>query len=273
MTQSNGILSTLVLSEKRKEILFLLQKKPSTLTDVKDYFHVKTPEIHPRLKELEAKNLVVKNGDFYSLTRLGNILANYYRPFLDTIAAIEANEEFWNDHDISAIPEELLDRIQELKECKTVKTEDYNICEPQPTFIEYVTNSMRIQGAACIFRAQWVSVFANLASVGVPIDIIITKGIYDKIKREYPSELETGLKYKNTHVYVCDDTHISFVVTERSLSLLLDYVNGHHDTKNDLTGTAPTAVKWGGELFNYYRANSVEVVKPTNEPVTQEPCP
>ncbi len=57
------------------------------------------------------------------LTSLGKVAAIYYRPFLDTLTAIETNEDFWRNHDLDAIPDTLLSRIQELKDCRVVRNE------------------------------------------------------------------------------------------------------------------------------------------------------
>ena len=121
--KSNGLLSILTFSDKRKDILFLLQDSPRTLSDIKDYFDVKSPEILPRLKEMEAANLITRQEGMYHLTSLGKVATIYYKPFLDTLSAIEINEDFWKDHDLSVIPEVLLNRIQELKECRVIRDE------------------------------------------------------------------------------------------------------------------------------------------------------
>ena len=125
--KSSGLLSILTFSEKRKDILFLLQESPKTLSEIKDYFDVRSPEILPRLKEMEAANMIVRQDGMYRLTSLGKVSAIYYKPFLDTLTAIEANEDFWRDHDLGAIPDMLLNRIQELKDCRVVRDEHEHI--------------------------------------------------------------------------------------------------------------------------------------------------
>ena len=89
--KSSGLLSILTFSEKRKDILFLLEESPKTLSEIKDYFDVKSPEIIPRLKEMEAANIIIRQDGLYRLTSLGKVSAIYFKPFLDTLTAIEAN--------------------------------------------------------------------------------------------------------------------------------------------------------------------------------------
>ncbi|MDP4228598.1 MAG: ArsR family transcriptional regulator, partial [Bacteroidota bacterium] len=144
--KSSGLLSILTFSEKRKDILFLLQENPRTLSEIKDYFDVKSPEILPRLKEMEAANMIIRQEGMYKLTSLGKVSAIYYKPFLDTLTAIETNEDFWRDHDLSAIPDTLLNRIQELKECKVMRDEHEHIYDTHKAFVENVLSSTRFIG-------------------------------------------------------------------------------------------------------------------------------
>ncbi|TAH71569.1 MAG: ArsR family transcriptional regulator, partial [Methanosarcina mazei] len=73
--KSTGLLSILTFSEKRKDILFLLQENPKTLSEIKDYFDVRSPEILPRLKEMENSNMIVRQEGVYKLTSLGKVAA------------------------------------------------------------------------------------------------------------------------------------------------------------------------------------------------------
>ncbi|MDD4588897.1 MAG: winged helix-turn-helix domain-containing protein [Parabacteroides sp.] len=257
--KKDGLLSLLTASEKRKDVLFLLHEKPRTLQDIKDHFDVRSPEILPRLKEMEAAKMIIKQDGLYSLAPLGRVAAMYYKPLLDTLDAIESNESFWGEHDLSAISAELLYRIRELKECSVIRAESYNICESHPEFKENVSNSLYFKGAACIFIPSWIDLFLELANRGASIEIILTDGVYNKIKCEYASELDILLKH-GTHFYIYNDLKTSFAVTDEFLSLSLNYFNGVHDTKNDMQGSDPASIKWGESLFSWYKAQAVEMV-------------
>lgn len=260
MSTSPSLLQILTRSEYRKDILFLVEERARSQSEINDYFHVTSPEIQPRLKEMEAANLIIKNEGTYQLTLFGKILAKYYKPFLDTITAIESNGDFWESHDLSAIPEDLFFRIHELKDCKVVEAENSNLFESHKEFVENVSKSTRFMGAACVFIPSWTELFLNLAIKGIKIEIIVTEGIFNKLKSEYPQELKTLLE-NNTRMYLCK-TKLSttFATTDRYFSLALTTTNGtFYDHKNDLMGCGETAVKWGESLFEYYKEQSVEV--------------
>ncbi len=257
--KSSGLLSILTFSEKRKDILFLLQENPRTLSDIKDYFDVRSPEILPRLKEMETANLIIRQEGMYRLTSLGKVSAIYYKPFLDTLTAIEANEDFWRDHDLVAIPEILLNRIQELKECMVVRDEHEHIYDTHKAFMENVLSSTRFVGFSSIFLPSHPPMFLELARKGIPISIIVTPNVFFKIKSEYSAEIEEFLKYKHTSFHVYDNAKIAFVVTDRFLSLSLFFKNGTFDPRNDLIGFDSASIKWGEDLFKHYKENSIEI--------------
>jgi predicted transcriptional regulator len=99
----------------------------------------------------------------YKLTSLGKVAAIYYKPFLDTLTAIEINEDFWRDHDITAVPDTLLSRIQELKECRIIKDEHEHIYDSHKAFMDNVPASNRFMGFASIFLQCYPAMFLEMA--------------------------------------------------------------------------------------------------------------
>lgn len=257
--KSTGLLSILTFSEKRKNLLFLLQKSPRTLSEIRDHFDVKSPEILPRLKEMENSNLIVRQEGLYRLTSLGKVAAIYYRPFLDTLAAIEANEDFWKDHDLIAVPDILLNKIQDLKECRVIKDEHEHIYDSHKAFMENVLTSGRFMGFTSIFLPSYPSMFLEMARRNIPISIIVTPNVFFKLKSEHNDEIEEFLKYKHASFHVYDSAKVAFVVTDRFMSLSLFFNNGTYDPRSDLVGFDSSSIKWGEELFKHYKDNAVEI--------------
>lgn len=257
--KSTGLLSILTFSEKRKDILFQLEESPKTLTEIKDYFQVKSPEILPRLKEMEDSNMIVKQDGMYRLTSLGKVAAIYYRPFLDTLTSIEANEDFWRNHDLEAIPDILLSRILELKECRVVKNEHEHIYDSHKSFTDNVMSSNQFMGFASIFLPTFPKMFLDIARRNIPVSIIITPNVFFKVKNEHSPEIEEFIKLKQTSFHVYDNAKISFAVTDRFFSLALFFKNGTFDPRNDLIGFDSSSIKWGEDLFKHFKENSIEI--------------
>jgi predicted transcriptional regulator len=257
--KSTGLLSILTFSEKRKDILFQLEESPKTLTEIKDFFQVKSPEILPRLKEMEDANMIIRQDGMYRLTSLGKVAAKYYRPFLDTLTSIEANEDFWRNHDLDAIPDTLLSRILELKDCRVIRDEHEHIFDSHKTFQENVLTSTRFMGFSSIFLPSYPKMFLELARNDIPVSIIVTPNVFFKIKNEFDSDIEEFIKMKNTSFHVYDNAKIAFVATDRFVSVSLFFKNGAYDPRSDLVGFDSSAIKWGEDLFKHYKENSIEI--------------
>ena len=180
-------------------------------------------------------------------------------PFLDTLTAIETNEDFWKDHDLVAIPDMLLGRIQELKECRVMRDEHEHIYDTHKTFMDNVLSSTRFMGFSSIFLPSYPSMFLEMARKNIPVSIIVTPNVFFKIKSEHNSEIEEFLKYKNTSFHVYDNAKIAFVVTDRFLSLSLFFKNGTFDPRSDLVGFDSSSIKWGEDLFKHYKENAIEI--------------
>lgn len=257
--KSEGLLSILTFSEKRKDILFLLEESPKTLSEIKDYFNVKSPEILPRLKEMEDSNVIVRQDGAYRLTSMGKVLAKYYKSFLDTIKAIEANEDFWKNHDYDAIPDALLSRIQELKDCKIVRSEHEHIYDSHKSFMENILSSTYFMGFSSVFLPSFPKTFLELARKNIPTSVIVTPNVFFKLKDEHKTEIEEFIRYEHTSLYVSDNTKVSFAVTDRFLSLSLFFTNRTFDHSSDLVGFDSASIKWGEDLFKHYKDNSIEI--------------
>ncbi|AKB17250.1 winged helix-turn-helix domain-containing protein [Methanosarcina sp. WWM596] len=208
---------------------------------------------------MENANLIVRQEGVYQLTSLGKVSAIYYKPFLDTLAAIEANEDFWRDHDLGAVPETLLNRILDLKECRVVKDEHEHIYDSHKAFMENVLTASRFMGFTSIFLPSYPSMFLEMARRNIPISIIVTPNVFFKLKSEHSAEIEEFLKYKHTSFHVYDSAKVAFVVTDRFVSLSLFFKNGTFDPRTDLVGFDSSSIKWGEDLFKHYKENAVEI--------------
>lgn len=208
---------------------------------------------------MEDANMILKQEGVYQISSVGKVSAIYYKPFLATIASIEANEDFWRNHDLDSIPETLLIRIQELKDCRVIRDEHEHIYDSHKSFIENVMSSNQFMGLASIFLPNFPEMFLGLARKNIPVSIIATPKVFLQIKREYVAEIEEFIKYEHTNFYVSDNVKVSFGVTDHFLSLSLFFKNGSYDPRNDLVGLDPSSIKWGEDLFKHFKENSIEI--------------
>lgn len=254
-----GLLIFILSSEKRRDTLLLLLDRSMTVSELKDHFDVKAPEIIPRLKELESKNLAYREGDKYHLTQLGEVAAKKIKPLIDAFRVIDANGKFFIEHDLSPIPKELLERIVELEKCSTIESNEDDISAAHRVVFDNISKSRSIIGISPIFDSSYPQFFISLAQKKIPISIIITEHIFDKIKKDYAKELRTFLNIDNARLYTIKDAGIACVVTDIFTAFSLRHRNGEFDSLTSLMSFESSAIKWGEELFGYYRGKSTEI--------------
>lgn len=258
--KSRGLLSVLAFSEKREELLFLLLKEHKTLSEIKSYLNISSPEILPRIKEMEARNLIYKDSKHYAITPIGKVVAKFFQPLTNTLHIIEENEEFWKEHMVEAIPQHFLERIGELGSCRLVENRLENMYEPHTEFFDNISKSEFTMGVAPIFNPAYPSFFLQLAQRKVRIALILTKNVFEKVKKEHRDSLQRFLDCNNTSLCILDDDiKFAFVVTNSFLSLSLFFKNGTFDAQRDLICFDKSALKWGEELFKYYKERAEEI--------------
>ncbi|WP_177188042.1 helix-turn-helix transcriptional regulator [Methanolobus profundi] len=257
--KSKGLLSILTFSEKRKDILFLLEEKPCTLSDIKDYFNVSSPEISPRIKEMLACNLIAKTDKNYQITPIGRAIITHFRPFLEIIETIENNESFWEDHYLGDIPQKMLDDLRDLKDCKVLSGSIENIYESHKIFTENISRSSHLKGVSSIFIPTYPDFVVGMAERNVPTSLILTEKVFNKVRDEHRDKLEFYLKSPNTELFVVDDVKIAFVVTDVFFSMSLFFNPEAYDPRDDLVGYDPSALKWGSDLFDHYKEMSTKI--------------
>jgi predicted transcriptional regulator len=248
----------LVISDKRVGTLKLLEQGPCDVSRIKHHFGVKTTaEIVPRIKELLHIGLIAGTSGEYRLTDLGRVYLKLFTPFLD-LTEILNKSPFFKDHDISPIPNDLLYRLNELKNCNTVRIERSSVFEPGALFMKNVKAASNITGTAHAFFPGWVDLFVEQSNKKIPIEIIITPEIYEKLKNQYPDQLETFLN-NGSCIYI-HDVNITCTITPQFTCLLLDLKNGIFDHSNILvSNNDPLALKWAQDLFSYYKSNAIKI--------------
>lgn len=260
---NNPLLELIFLSEKRKDLLLFLKEGPKTIEEIKSHLDTSAVAILPQIKKLREDFLVFKTEDVYSLSPLGVAIAGRMQAMVSLLNVFGNNYEFWASHAVECIPPFLRKRIGDLENCTFSEPPDRTrLFEPHREFVENLTASGRISGTASIFHPVYPSLFLSFAKKGAEISIIVTRPVYERIKEEYRVELTEYLNFENACFYVCDEKILfSHVVTDKFLSLSLPFSDGTFDHKQDVLCFDPDALKWGEDLFAYYRDISKKIIK------------
>lgn len=257
----DSVLGALLLSEKRRDLMTYLLDGSRTLDEVKRDLDVTTSGIRPQIKVLKERGYVEEFGDReFRLTELGRLLAENVEPLLATVDAVRRHEEYWETHDLSAIPEHLLARLRELEGTRIVEHPEEGLYDPHDEFFENIAESEWVRGMSPVFHPKYPEFFHKAAAGGMDVSLILSDTVFEKAKAEYAEKVSDFLDHGNAEMYVYDgDLRIASGFTERFFSITLYFEDGPYDTRRDLVSLEEPAVDWGVELYDWYRERSTEI--------------
>ncbi|MCQ1536261.1 winged helix-turn-helix domain-containing protein [Methanosarcina sp. KYL-1] len=260
---NNTLLELIFLSEKRKSLLLFLEENPKTMDEIRDSLGVSPVAILPQIKKLRDRNIVLKENDVYSLSPLGQSITGKMRDMVDILNVFGNNYAFWATHSIECIPSPLLNRIDELVNCTFSEPPDRTrLFDPHREFVENLKESRYINGIASIFHPMYPVLFTDFAKSGREVSLLVTESVFERVKEEFQAEFRAFLDAGTSSFYVCrENIEFAHVVTDRFLSLSLPFFDGTFDHREDVLSFDSAALRWGEDLFAYYRDMSEEITE------------
>lgn len=278
----SSLLDTIFLSEKRKSLLLLLKEEgPKSSEDIKDVLDFPWKSITPQIKKLSDWGLVLEDHGIYSLSDMGAVIAWNADFFLNTLSVYEENLDFWSDHDISPIPFHILRKIGEMGHVRIIEQDFSNVFRIPEEIMTNLMSSKRIMSFISIFHPFSLLLLFEYLQKDIEATTIVTRKILETFQTEYRSDIpllktsnpiinEALIEYKkeiknvfssrasNFLVYEGDLKPISMIVTDKIFFLSLLDKKGRLTTRF-LIAFEPQALKWGEELFMYYKERSEPV--------------
>ncbi|MDW5549008.1 winged helix-turn-helix domain-containing protein [Methanosarcina sp.] len=250
------------LSEKRKDVLLLLEEGPKTGDEIKTALNVNSTSIMPQIKKLKEGRLIVQDDrNTYKLSEIGEIVVEKMEPLLNTVRVFEENYDYWTNHDFTAIPEYLLNRIDELGNYFMLEPDLNRLFEIPEDFKSNLLESRHVKMFLSYFNPLHVEMYLELARKEAEICLILTEPVFDRMKKDYYEDLKFLLESKNIEIYICEKSvTLKNVVTERFCSLVLFDKKGKFDHQR-LMSFDESALTWCEELFSYYKDRSTQLEK------------
>jgi predicted transcriptional regulator len=102
----SSLITILLSSEKRTDLLLLLKEKPRTIEEINDELDTNSVAILPQLKKLKECELIIHEDRVYDLSPLGKIIARKMEPLIEVIRLLEESyEDYCSGHKSGRIPE------------------------------------------------------------------------------------------------------------------------------------------------------------------------
>lgn len=260
---NSPLLDLIFLSEKRKDLLLFLKEEPKTIEEIKAHLKTDAVAILPQIKKLKDNSLIFKTEDVYILSSLGIAITERMKEITSLLSVFGNQYEFWASHAVECLPSSLRRRIGDLENSILSDPPDWTrLFEPHREFVEKLMISRKINGVSSVFFPLYPSLFLSFAKKGVEVSLLVTPPVYERIIRDYITDLREFLDLENTCFYVSyEKIEFSHVVTDKFLSLSLPFSNGAYDHTQDILCFEPAALKWGEDLFDYYRGRSQKITE------------
>jgi predicted transcriptional regulator len=250
-------------SRLRLAILDALKDGPLRLADLRRVVNANAPNTSSKSKELEGMGLVERvEGDF-QLTPFGRAVMARTQESLEFYSTYEKFKDFWSTHEVDAIPEHLWSRIGELSDAELIGGSETNPDRSHEFYISSLANVRKFMyGIAPVYHEDYLVASSGVVERGADIQIVVSKDIAEHISKlpEYQKKYFT----KGIHLFLAKEPlNVAFTVTEGFISLAIkakDKPVSFTYADSDLVSTDPRAIRWGLDLFEYYKKQA----KPVN---------
>ena len=115
LTREFSGLKYILTSGMRSKLLLTIYENPKNLDDLRNELKKPSATILHGLKELENSNLVKKVHKYYELTSNGYLITTNMIKLIENWYSVNKGKLFWNNHDLSGIPDDMLKNIYLLK--------------------------------------------------------------------------------------------------------------------------------------------------------------
>lgn len=259
---SSSLVDLILFSEKRKDFLLLLKEGPKNIEEALEKLQVPRTALLPQIKKLKEEGLVIHEEGIYRLSAIGEIVVEKMQPLIDTLSVFERNEEFWANRKLAPIPPYLVNRINELGNYSLIEPDLSHTFDLNPEFVKNLSNSTYIHMFYSYFHPQLPALVLNLARKRVEISLVLSEAVYLRLVEDFKEEGKEFLKMENSSLYILEKKEIeipALIATSNGIMTMgLFNENGRFD-RQYVISSAPQAVKWGQELFEYYRDMSREI--------------
>lgn len=216
----------------------------------------------PQIRMLEKHGLIYHSNDNYGLTSIGKVIVDEMRPFLDTIEALDKNEHYFSTHNTDAMPDELLKRIGEIRNCVLVEPGHVDAHDLNRNYLKETLTSISVYLIFTFMHPDFIPRFNMFLDAGLQINIIDSKELVEKLITEMPDECKYFLSFDNVKIYRYDkDVEISsLTVTDNGFLLRLLTNDGNFSNKQ-LICMGPEARKWGKDLYDHYLKDATQITE------------
>ena len=256
------LLKFVVASELRLKLLFSLYESSKTIKELESEFNRKPGNISRALNELKSCKLIQKfPNKLYAVSSIGFLLAKNLEHLMYTMASIDANGEFLENHSIKSINNKFLKELSFFNDATLVKSTITEFAKPINVYLENIKKSTYI----CIILPVFSKIFMDAIGEALInhdgyLDVITTKNIYDLVaKSDSDHIIKALIRDKKINFYLVDDLpNIFFTVSDVFASIFLFFDDVVFDNSEMLLLEEKSSLNDAYRFYRYFKKELLE---------------
>jgi len=257
---TKSLLDVLFMSEKRKEVLLLLQDGAKEMEVIVKALDTTRQALLPQVRTLEDHYLVSHDRDTYELTSIGKLIVDEMIPLLGTLKVFDNDTDYWGTHKLDFIPPHLLKKIDQLGQYRIINPPLHDAYELNRDIVKTTLRSKSLISVTSYLHPSFPTVSTKFSEMGIHVQMIMTIDLFEQLKFQNYDQFRQLLEIGNTTywLYPKNIGFMSFIQNDYCSLLRLITSNGLFDNKQLLL-CDPAALQWGREFFEHYLKDSTPI--------------
>ncbi|MDW7733533.1 MAG: winged helix-turn-helix domain-containing protein [Methanolobus sp.] len=254
------LLDVLFMSEKRKNVLLLLQDGMKETKTLLQSLKTTRQALLPQIRILEDSKLIEHLDDTYKLTTIGQLVVEEMDKIVGIVEVLDIDIDYWGERQLDFIPPYLLKRLRELDSCKVIIPGMTELHEINREFFDKSNESVEVTKVTAFLYPNFAAIYSEWIKNGLDISLIVSEELFEKIKRDHVGEFKMYLDSGKMKLFVYPDEirFLSFGYNDHCTYFRLLRKTGEYDSK-ELLCCNPGAVGWCKELCEYYKERSIPI--------------
>lgn len=250
LTQEFSGIKYILTSSMRSKLLLTIYENPKNLDDLRKELKKPSATILHGLKELETSNYVRKVQKYYELTSNGYLLTTNMVKLIENWYSINRSKLFWNNHDLTDIPDDILKNVYLLKDANYLNSTTSDLSNAFNSYIKLISKAEELTIILPIYSENHFKHMIKLLNRNKlkKLELIINEEILKSIQM---NEYFKDAIVENRKVIVNPikrNVKLFLTYSTEFMSLTLFFNDGHYDDSQILIAKDENAIKWAKDL-------------------------
>jgi predicted transcriptional regulator len=256
------IIHSIYSSRLKIQILLTLLHNKASLSRLREITGSTSQALIPKIRNLEKQGLMEAVNYEYCLTPLGRVVAMNVEGFVQLLGGINQHHTFFTHHELGDLPVTFLSRIGDLYNSEPKQDTTTDMFYVYSHYLEILKDAAYIHGVSSVASPGLAQFIAEKVVTGIPVELVVNNEVIELLTKEpYATNMQGLVAYPNFYVWVTNENlRVGLTVTDKYLSMgLFKKDTNLYDSSSDLFSNDPRAVKWGENLFQYYKERSKQL--------------